>query len=213
MPFLALLFFSLYSSVLPAQSNIQISKFNEEALSGWEEKEFKNRTNYQLVKDHEQTVLKAITNQSASGLVKKQTINLKKTPYLNWSWKVENKINNNKEKIKAGDDYRARLYVVVSGGVFFWKTRALNYVWASGQPVNSIWDNAYAPNNAKMLAVRSADDEIKQWKTEKRNVYQDLKRIYDEEFDEIHAIAIMSDSDDFKQDGITFYKDIYFSAE
>jgi hypothetical protein len=37
-------------------------------------------------------------------------------------------------RTQAGDDYAARIYVIHDGGLFAWRTRAINYVWANSQP-------------------------------------------------------------------------------
>lgn len=49
-------------------------------------------------------------------------------PFLqeNWSWRVEKPHSDLDERSKQGDDYAARVYIVVDGGLMFWKTIALN---------------------------------------------------------------------------------------
>ncbi|MCL5884091.1 MAG: DUF3047 domain-containing protein [Deltaproteobacteria bacterium] len=51
-------------------------------------------------------------------------------PRLSWSWKIVRTIGKGDERTKAGDDYAARVYVVFPS-VLFWKTRAVNYIWAN----------------------------------------------------------------------------------
>lgn len=191
---------------------IQISRFSSSDLSGWEEKSFVGNTHYSLSQDMGKTVLKAQTSATASGMFYKVDIDLNKTPYLNWSWKVDNIYQGNNERSKTGDDYPARIYVVVSGGLFFWKTRAINYVWSSNQAIGTHWENAYT-GNAQMLAIQSGNDHLGQWQTEKQNIREDLKTLFGEDISEINAIAIMSDSDNSEQSATAFYGDIFFSAK
>ena len=191
---------------------IHITHFSQDGLQGWDEKSFVGNTHYQLADNDGIKVLKAETHASASGLFREIDIDLNKTPYLNWTWKVDNIYQNNNERSKDGDDYPARIYVVVSGGVFFWKTRAVNYVWSSNQPIGTNWENAYT-GNARMIALRSGESETGQWLTEKRNIRDDLKQLFGEEIDEINAIAIMSDSDNSGQRATAWYGDIFFSTE
>lgn len=201
---------------------ISIANFKTESLDEWQKKAFVGETQYQITQLDNQAVLKAQSQQSASGLAKELKVDLKKTPFLNWSWRIENRLPNMDETTKSGDDYAARLYIVKSGGFFIWETKALNYVWSSNQPKGSTWDNAYAGSNARMLALRSPDDDVMQWVNEKRNVYQDMITLYgDKGSDEaneaayryIDAVAIMSDTDDSKGDATAYYGDIYFSAQ
>ncbi|NOY67272.1 MAG: DUF3047 domain-containing protein [Gammaproteobacteria bacterium] len=62
-------------------------------------------------------ILQAKSSNSASALIKEIRIDLKKYPYLNWSWSIENRLHTTNEKLKSGDDYAARVYVVVDGVV------------------------------------------------------------------------------------------------
>ncbi len=206
--FIKLLFY--FSLANTAEIHLPLN--NSENLKNWQEKSFAGNTQYQLMRENEHTVLKATTNASASGLFREIVIDLNKTPYLNWSWKVDNIYQGNDEHSKDGDDYPARIYVVVSGGVFFWKTRAVNYVWSSNQAIGTHWKNAYT-GNARMIALRSGESETGQWLTEKRNIREDLKQLFGEAFDEINAIAIMSDSDNSGQRATAWYGNIYFSSE
>ena len=62
-------------------------------------------------------VLKAESNSSASGLFKKTSVDLQEYPYLNWSWRIENRLATNSKELKSDDDYGARVYVVIDPGV------------------------------------------------------------------------------------------------
>ena len=191
---------------------IVVGNFSQGKLNGWNEESFKGHTQYQLISEADKKILQAKSYGTASGLFRKITIDLKKTPYLNWSWKIENTFQGNDEQSKDGDDYPARIYVVVSGGLFFWKTKALNYVWSNNQKKGTNWDNAYT-HNAKMIALRTGNNQAGQWLSERRNVREDLKQHFGKEINEIHTVAIMTDSDNTQQQATSYYGDIYFSAD
>ena len=74
-------------------------------------------------------------------MFKKKRIDLHQTPYLNWRWRVDKPLHALDEKTKSGDDYGARIYVVIDGGLFFWNTKAINYVWASASPAGNSGDS------------------------------------------------------------------------
>lgn len=187
-----------------------IGNFSQGNLSGWDEKSFEGNSQYGSVETDTGKVLRASTEGKASGLFKEVSVDLIKTPWINWSWKVENIFKDNNEKSKEGDDYPARIYAVVSGGIFFWSTKAVNYVWASHEPENSSWPNAYT-GNAKMLAVRSGDLQVGKWIKEKHNVREDFKRLFGEDVTQIDVIAVMVDGDNTGQSAISYFGDIYFS--
>jgi hypothetical protein len=199
------------SFTVPAME-VRVGNFSEGDLSGWEEKSFLGHTQYQFVEDGASKVLKASTHGKASGLFREIEVDLTQTPYLHWSWKVENIFHDNNERSKAGDDYPARIYVVVSGGLFFWKTRAVNYVWASHEPIGSHWPNAFT-SNAMMVAVQSGKGKLGQWVHERRNVREDLKQLFGDDFKRIDAVAVMVDGDNTGQSAESYFGDIYFSSE
>ena len=196
-----------------AGETIPIGMFSSGDITGWESRQFERKTEYSLADLDGIKVLKAFSNQSASGLFKNVTVNLKEYPYINWRWRAADKLLEKNETLKTGDDYVARLYVMRSGGVFFWNTKALNYVWSSQKVAGRIWPNAFAPDNNRMIAVRTAHDQTGQWYTEKRNVYEDFKQWLGDDVQQIHAVAIMTDTDNTHSQATAYYGDIYFSKE
>lgn len=192
-------------------ARITVGDFSSGNLEGWSDKVFEGRTDYSFTTDGGRTVLKAVSDASASGLYKQVHVDLRKTPYLHWSWKIANTLGDLHERTKQGDDYPARIYVVFSGGLLFWRTRAINYVWSSNQPPGSTWKNAFTAN-ARMLAVRSGPGRVGQWIDERRNVRRDYHRFFGEQADIVDAVAIMTDTDNSGKSATAYYGDIYFAA-
>lgn len=189
-----------------------VGAFSRGVLDGWQEKSFAGKTQYALVDTPDGKILRATSQAAASGLFKEITVDLGRTPYLHWAWRVGSTFKGNDERGKSGDDYPARIYVVVSGGLLFWRTRAVNYVWSSHQAVGEVWPNAFT-GNARMVAVRSGEGDAGRWMRERRNVREDLRRLFGEDISHIHAVAVMTDSDNTGQAATAEYGDIYFAAE
>lgn len=203
----------LLMSAYPLQaSSIPVGLFSQGQLAGWEDKSFKGSTQYQLQRDGQTQVLVANVADGASGKFKKMKIDLNRTPYLNWRWKVDQAWVGLNEKTKAGDDYPARLYVVVERGLLGISSKTVNYVWASQQPVGSLWPNAFT-SQAALIAVESGNQNVQQWRTYKRNVKADLKQAFAENITQIDAIALMSDGDNSHQSGRAYFGDIWFTAD
>ncbi len=199
--------------VLPALADrVAVGRFAEGDLTGWQSKSFAGKTRYELREDAGRTALHASSDNTASGLFHEVKVDLDRTPYLHWSWKVENLLDGGDERGKAGDDYPARIYVVFSGGLFFWRTRAINYVWSSNQPIGSQWPNAFT-GNAAMIAVRRGPAELQQWLSEKRDVKADYRRLFGTEPGEISAVALMTDTDNTGLQAEAWYGDIWFESE
>ena len=50
-------------------------------------------------------------------------------------------------------------------------------------------------SNARMVAVESGDENAGDWVTEKRNVYEDYRRLLGEDPPEIGDVSLMTDTD------------------
>ena len=207
----------LFVFCLTADANemqqLDVGQFSYGQLADWQEKSFSNETRYELAEIDDKRVLRARSNGSASGLYRKLRIDLYRYPFLNWEWRIENRLDTTNEQTRSGDDYAARIYVIVSGGLFFWRTRALNYVWANASASQSVWPNAFAGSNAMMMAVRSGQDGVSEWYAEKRNVLQDLKGIFGEDIRYVDAVALMTDTDNSRGRVTAYYGDIFFSSK
>lgn len=178
--------------------------------AGWESHTFKGETRYAPVTHRGQDALEAESLGSASGLIRRVEIDLRETPYLNWSWAVANRLQVSNEHAKAGDDYPARIYVIFSTGPFFWQTRTINYVWSNHQMQGSVWANAFT-DKSTMVAIRGPEDTMENWHSEKRNVFEDIRRLTGREINEINAVAIMTDTDNSGQQARAWYGRIFFS--
>ncbi len=195
------------------QGDATIGRFSETGLQGWQMHEFSGQTSYQLVSDGDRRVLRASSAQAASALVFRHKVDLDSTPYLNWSWRKLEAFDPGDENSKSGDDFVARVYVIRDGGVFFWKTRALNYVWSHHHNKSDVWDNPFAGDRARMLSLRDAGDPAGTWFSEQRNVAQDLRDLLGEAYRYIDGVAIMTDTDNSGLSASAEYGDIWFSAE
>ncbi|MCQ8105370.1 DUF3047 domain-containing protein [Methylomonas sp. SURF-2] len=212
-------FWSVLLTIFPlchvavADTKLAIGEFSQNRLEGWEHKSFKGETQYRLQPIDGMTVLTADSHAAGSGLFKEQRIDLEQTPFLNWSWRIGNRLTGLNEQSKAGDDYAARVYVVVKGGLAFWQTKAINYVWASNTKKDSVWPNAFAGDHAMMMALRGPEALLNVWQQEKRNVRADFKTLFGEDISGIDAVAIMTDTDNSGGNAAAAYGDIWFSKD
>ena len=75
----------------------RISVLIPTSLQDWEEESFKNNSQYETITIDGKTAVKAFSSNAASGLVRKLKVDLTKTPYLHWSWRVDNVLQNTNE--------------------------------------------------------------------------------------------------------------------
>jgi len=216
-------------------SVIEVAKFSSGAVGqaipdGWKPLTFKKipkHTSYEVVKEGESVVVKAMSDASASGLTKEVRIDPKEYPIIRWRWRVENLLKRSDVNRKDGDDYPARLYVTFeydpektsfskkltykAGRAIFGDIPigALNYIWETKTPVGTIVENAYT-NFTQMIVVESGPQKVGIWVDEERNIYEDYKRAFGEEPPMINGVAIMSDTDNTKEEATAYYGDIIF---
>lgn len=206
---------SAVSTAHLAQANISVSdepsgQFSSGSLASWEERSFKGNTHYELVQDNGVQVLKGQTRGQASVLYKERSIDLDKTPIVNWSWKIDKTYDGIDERTRGGDDYPARLYVVAKVGFLPWETLAINYVWASNTEIGESWKNPFT-DKAIMVVVDSGDMNAGKWTMHSRNVAQDFKNLFGKNIDEINGYAVMVDGDNSGQEATSWFGEISFT--
>ena len=184
------------------------------SMIDWEHKSFVGNTAYNVVYDEQiqRDVIRANSNHTASGLFFEEKIDLDKTPWLNWSWRIEKFPMVGNERTKSGDDFAARIYIVAQDGWTFLSTKAISYVWSKQAHTNDVWPNPFAHSSAMMLAVRGREDG-NSWVTEKRNIKADLQKLFGKEIRYIKAIAIMTDTDNSNSTAISYYSDIRLTEQ
>ena len=171
----------------------------------------KNKTEYSVGKNENGSFLKAIANNSASGLGKEMKIDLNKTPFLNITWKVEKDIKGIDEKSKKGHDYAARVFVVKKTGATPLSNKAMNYVFSSNEDVNTFHPSPYTKKSIDYVLATTKDN-FNEWVTVKANVKDHFKLLHNIEVDKITGIALMTDTDQTNISAIANYQNIFFSA-
>jgi len=64
-----------------------------------------------------------------------------------------------------------------------------------------------------MFVVEGGDQKLQRWVTERRNVYEDYKKAFDEEPTMISGVAIMTDTDNTGESAVAWYGDIFFKKD
>lgn len=202
---------TLLLAITPARASAaQLPGFDPQGITQWESESFVGETRYTLISEGENQLLEARSDHSASGLYYRKTIPISPNTRLSWHWKISTVWSPADETTKAGDDFPARVYIVVSDGPFFWQKRTLVYVWSNNQPVNARWLNPFTAR-AAMWAVDSGNTLAGQWTQHTRNLQRDLKTVFNKTYTEIQAVAIMTDSDNGGTSFLSWYDDIRLS--
>ena len=196
---------------------------------GWEPMEFPKidrHSRYQLTDDDGEQVVMASTDNSASGLIARVSVEPGDSLILRWRWKVSNVYEQGNARKKEGDDYPARIYVAFEfepdeAGFFERAKRktvevvfgeelpgnALNYIWANRLPVGEIVANPFT-DTTMMVAVNSGVTNTGEWVTVERDIVADYRKAFDREPPKLVGVAIMSDSDNTGASATAWYGDV-----
>ena len=194
---------------------VNIFEFTEIELSELDVRKVRgadNKTEYSVGSNKNGNYLKAVADNAASGLGKKVIIDLNKTPIINITWKVEKDLEGIKENTKKGHDFAARVFAIKKTGATPLSNRAINYVFSSN---NKVGENFPSPYTKKSIdnVLATTQKNLNEWVTVKANVKDDFKRFHNLDVDQLDGLAIMSDTDNSKMKAITYYQNIYFSAD
>ena len=199
--------------------------------SGWQPLVFprvERHTAYRLVVDEGVTVIRAEADASASGLIRRMEIDVRRHPLLAWRWKIAGVVARADATRKDGDDYAARIYVSFKydPARVAWFDRAkyalMRLFYGEYLPhaaISYVWDNRLAPgtvlenantDRVRMIVVRSGDADANRWVVEERNVLEDYRLAFREDPPAVAGVAIMTDTDDTGGRAVAWYGDIVF---
>ena len=194
---------------------VNIFEFTEIELSELEVRKVRGadkKTEYSVGSNDNGNYLKAVADNAASGLGKKVNIDLNKTPIINITWKVEKDLEGIKENTKKGHDFAARVFAIKKTGATPLSNRAINYVFSSNNKVGQNFPSPYTKKSIDNV-LATTQKNLNEWVTVKANVKEDFKRFHNLDVDQLDGLAIMSDTDNSKMKAITYYQNIYFSAD
>ena len=171
-----------------------------------------NKTEYTIGNNNNGNYIKAVADNSASGLGKEIKIDLKKTPFINITWKVEKDLSGIKENTKKGHDFAARVFAIKKTGATALSNRAINYVFSSNENIGKNWSSPYTKKSIDNVLSTTLLD-LNKWVTVKANVREDFKKFHNLDLEDLDGIAIMSDTDNSEKKSVAYYQNIYFSSE
>jgi hypothetical protein len=127
--FIALMILSIYAGVQSETATLPVGRFSlanpgSSLPDGWQPLTFKKisrHTRYSVVRDSGRIAVKAVSEQSASGLTKNVAIDAGEYPIIDWEWKVSNVLS-------KGDASKKR--VMTTRPAFMWHLSMTAAGWA-----------------------------------------------------------------------------------
>ncbi|MBI2095016.1 MAG: DUF3047 domain-containing protein [Candidatus Omnitrophica bacterium] len=170
----------------------------EEPLKDWEEKIFRKKTAYTVMREAGRGFLNSASAGASSGLYTKLNLEVSPDLLLSWRWRAirfPRKKSPDRLSDSRQDDFAARLYVIFPGSNFF-NSHVIEYLWDEKVRAGKVESSPFS-NKVKLFVLRSGEPDRKEdWAEEERNIYDDYRRLFGEEPRRpLGALAIMSDSD------------------
>ena len=122
-------------------------------------------------------------------------VDLRQTPFLEWSWRAVALPAGGDSRRKRTDDQAAQVFVVWPRPPEPLRSRIIGYVWETTAPVG-ITAPSEKTGTVKYIVIRSGPAELGRWLTERRAVADDYRRLYGEEPPAPGAVALAIDSND-----------------
>ena len=180
----------------------------------WELSENKGKADLALVPDGDGEALRLRSRSSSYSLQKSVEIDLKKTPFLQWQWKVTELPQGGDFRKEDTNDQAAQLLVVFSWGTF--KKEVVAYIWDSTAPKGTTGkdpSSSYVPFlTVHTVVVESGNTESGRWVTMTRNVAEDYKRLFGHAPDKVVGIRLQINSQHTKSRAESYWRSLTFKA-
>jgi hypothetical protein len=188
--------------------------------SGWKLEKNRGNVFMRLVTIKDSVYLQmASDGHSSFGIKRALSVNLKEYPYLNWTWMAKRlPIGGDIRKANRGDQ-AAQLYVGLPAIGFPEKlnTPIVGYIWDSEAPKGlETRSPKHLLGKIRYIVIRNKTDHLGQWYTEKRNIYEDYRRLFKdikggESQANTQGILLMINSCYTKSSAESLIGNIYFS--
>lgn len=200
---------------------------------GWEPMvifKHKKRTEYGLVHDHGETVMRAYAAKASSGLMYQLSVDPMQRPWLEWRWKIMNLsgavanaqdlmedapariilgFDGDKGSLSFSDQILFETARVITGYDFPYAT--LMYEWHGANPVGSVAKSKRS-GRIRTVVAESGAAGLGDWRTFRRNIVEDFQNAFGEMPGRLIGVGVLTDTDFSGETIETFYGDIRLMA-
>ena len=213
---LAGLLFVLAGGSLAQDSVYWVDRISAEKVKGgipdgWKLDIKEGTPEIQVHREGEVEAVRFKADRSSFGLRKEFSLNIKEFPYLNWKWKVTQLPEKGDFRHKYTDDQAAQAYVLFPRFPAKLNTDFVCYYWESNPKNKGLEGQSAAWSKARVIVLQAGKEKLHQWVTEKRNVYEDYKRLFGQEPPKVGGVAFYSNSQHTQSSAEFFLDEIYFS--
>ena len=188
-----------------------------------------------LSKEGKRTVLRVKSIGSASGVLKRLEIDLKKFPVLVWRWKINRVVGMAIESRKDRNDSAARVRVIFGKAApkplkgppevvkifksFGFQTGGkeppgfkIDYIWGNNVHKGEVIDYPGSKKH-KIVVVESGNKGANRWVWEKRNLIEDFQQFFRSSPSTLIGIVVLTDTDQTNEGVIAHYSSIIMMSK
>ena len=121
------------------------------------------------------------SNKASFGLKKAVRVDIREYPYLNWQWAATKLPQGGDGRKSCTDDQVLQIYVAFPavGWPEKLNTPVLGYLWDNEAPKNECGKSPQVGGSKlRYYIVKNKTDRLNQWHSEKRNIYDDYKKLF-----------------------------------
>lgn len=154
-----------------------------------------------------------VSNNSSFGLTKELKFEIKDYPYLNWKWMVTRLPEKGDFLKKETDDQAAQIYVLFPRFPTKVNTEIVGYYWESNPKNKGLEGESPAWSKSKVIVLQAGPEKLNQWVSEKRNVYEDYKKVFKKEPPKTGGISLYINTQHTQGKAESFFDEIFFSKK
>jgi hypothetical protein len=214
--FFIILVFSIIVSSKAQEGALWVDKFslgkgNDSVPEGWQLEKKTGEPQLKVEQSGDNAYVHFISNNSSFGLRKEMNFSIKDYPYLNWKWKVTRLPERGNFLNKETDDQAAQMYVLFPRFPAKLNTEVVGYLWESNPKNKGVEGESPAWSKSKVIVLQAGPEKLNQWVQEKRNVYEDYKKLFKKEPPKVGGISIYINTQHTQGKAESFFDHIYFS--
>jgi outer membrane protein OmpA-like peptidoglycan-associated protein len=171
----------LEASVIPV-SKYRSTEMPGGAPAGWFVEKKVGVPSMKMEKDGENYYLHLQSfGNSSFGVRTSSRVNVKEFPIITWRWRVDKMPAGGDVRKKAADDQALQVYIAFkeTGFPAVLNTPVIGYIWDNEAPKGwSGRSSQIAGDKLRYIVLRNKTDKPGQWYTERRNIYEDYKKLF-----------------------------------
>ncbi len=190
-----------------------LKKVTDGIPEGWRVEKKTGEPQIKVEQSGDNAYVRFVSDNSSFGLTKELKFELKDYPYLNWKWKVTRLPEKGDFLKKETDDQAAQMYVLFPRFPTKVNTEIVGYYWESNPKNKGLEGESPAWSKSKVIVLQAGPEKLNQWVSEKRNVYEDYKKLFKKEPPKTGGISIYINTQHTQGKAESFFDEIFFSKK